>query len=135
MPWNGAWHVPGGNSFVASFFKDAGANYLWKDNKEQGSYSKSKEVILDEAFETEFWLNLNSYSTIDAVVAYDDKFKNFAALKNNKLFNNNKRLNVKGGNDYWESGVVNPNIVLKDLIEIFHPEILDHELYYYSKLE
>ena len=135
MPWNSVWHIPGGSSFIAKFFKDAGANYLWSNNDESGSYSKNKEVILDEAFDTEYWLNLNSYSRLDEVAAYDEKFKNFLAFKKSKVFNNNKRLNVNGGNDYWESGVVNPHIVLKDLIEIFHPELLEHELYYYQRLE
>lgn len=45
-------------------------------------------------------------------------------------------LNENGGNDYWESGVTNPHLVLADLIKIFHPELLpDHELYFYQKLE
>lgn len=52
------------------------------------------------------------------------------------MFNNNKRLNENGGNDYWESGVTNPHLVLADLIRIFHPDLLpDHELYFYQKLE
>jgi len=134
MPWNGSWYIPGGASFVAQYFNDAGANYLWSDNSEQGSYTKSKEVILDEAFEADYWLNLNSYSSKAEVVAYDERFNNFSAYKKNKMYNNNKRLNVEGGNDYWESGVVNPQIVLKDLIEIFHPELLEHEMYYYQHL-
>lgn len=135
MPWNGAWHVPGGESFVAKLFKDAGANYLWSDNDERGSYSMSKEVILDEAMEANYWLNLNSYASLESIATYDERFKYFSAFKQKQLFNNNRRLNAYGGNDYWESGVVNPHVVLKDLIEIFHPEILDHDLYYYQQLE
>jgi len=135
MPWNDAWYVPGGGSFVAQFFKDAGTNYLWSDNDERGSYAKSKEVILDEALNADYWLNVNSYTSLDAISGYDGKFKSFDAFKNKKVYNNDKRLNQQMGNDYWESGVVSPQIVLKDLIEIFHPEVLDHELYYYRQLE
>ena len=49
-----------------------------------------------------------------------------------------KSLNVAGGNDYWESGVVQPDVVLHDLIAIMHPEVLDEndrELHYYQRLE
>jgi iron complex transport system substrate-binding protein len=135
MPWNGVWHVAGGKSFVAKLFVDAGADYLWSDNNEKGGYSKGKEVILDEALETEFWLNLNSYESLESIASYDERFKYFSAFKQKKLFNNNKRLSGSGNNEYWETGIVNPHIILKDLIEIFHPDILDHELYYYQELE
>ena len=135
MPWNGAWYVPGGKSFQAQLFKDAGAEYLWLDNDEKGSLVKAKEIILDQAYEADFWLNQNSYRSIDAVVVYDENFKGFKAVKDKQLFNNDKRVNAKSGNDYWESGVINPHIVLKDLISIFHPRLLEHQLYYYRKLE
>ncbi len=72
---------------------------------------------------------------IGAVVDYDQKFKGFKAVKEQQLFNNDKRVNAKSGNDYWESGVINPHIILKDLIEIFHPQLIEHDLYYYRKLE
>ena len=135
MPWNGSWHVPGGKSFAAQLYKDAGVDYLWNDNNEKGSFVKSKEIILDEALDADFWLNLNSYNSMEAVLNYDERFNNFLAFKQKRLFNNNKRLNKNGGNAYFETGVVNPHIVLKDLIEIFHPELLEHELYYYQRLE
>ena len=52
------------------------------------------------------------------------------------MFNNNRRTNGIGGNDYWESGITNPHLVLADLIKIFHPDLLpDHDLYYYHPLQ
>jgi cobalamin transport system substrate-binding protein len=135
MPWNGAWYVPGAMSFQAQLFKDAGANYLWSEgNDEKSSLILSKEIIVEEAYNADFWLNQNSFQNVESIVAYDEKFKGFNAVKKKNLFNNDKRLNSKSGNDYWESGVVNPQIILKDLIKIFHPEIIDHELYYYRNL-
>jgi len=135
MPWKGAWHVPGSNSFQAHLFKDAGATYLWgNDNDTISSVVKSKEIIIDEAIESDYWLNLNSYTSLASVIAYDEKFKKFKSIKEQKLFNNDKALNNKLGNDYWESGIINPHIILKDLIKIFHPELIEHELYYYRKL-
>ena len=39
-------------------------------------------------------------------------------------------------NDYWESGMTRPDRILKDVIKIFHPDLLpDHQLYYYKKLQ
>ena len=49
---------------------------------------------------------------------------------------NNLQVNKFGGNDYWETGLVEPHIVLKDMIKIFHPDLLpDHELVYYKSIE
>jgi iron complex transport system substrate-binding protein len=115
--------------------RDAGANYLWKDNKETSSFTVDKEVIIDKALNSDYWINLNSYTTINEVITYDNKFKNFKAVKNQYLFNNNKRVNSSGGNDFWESGVVNPQLILKDLVTIFHPELIQEPLYYYKKLD
>jgi iron complex transport system substrate-binding protein len=64
------------------------------------------------------------------------RFKDFKAFKTGAIFNNNRRTNSSGGNDFWESGVVHPEIVLADLIRIFHPQILpEHNLYYYQKVK
>lgn len=135
MPWNGVWYLAGGESFQAQLLRDAGANYLWANNEEKSNFTIDKEVIIDRAIDADYWINLNSYTTINEVVACDTKFSKFKSVKKNQLFNNNKRLNISGGNDYWESGIVNPQIVLKDLITIFHPEVLNHELFYYKKLD
>lgn len=135
IPWNGVWYLAGGQSFQAQLLKDAGANYLWRDNAEKSNFSIDTEVIIEKALDADFWINLNTYQTIEQVVSYDEKFKQFKAVKEQKLYNNNARINDNQGNDFWESGVINPHIVLKDLIEIFHPEITNHELYYYQKLE
>lgn len=69
-------------------------------------------------------------------MAEDNRYANFAAVKTGNVYNNNARINNSGGNDYWESGTSNPDIVLSDLIKILHPEILpNHQLVYYRKLE
>lgn len=135
MPWKGTWYVPGGRSFQAQLFKDAGANYIWSNNNELGSMVLANEVVINEAYDSNYWLNLNSFSSIQEVIAFNTVFSNFSAVKHGKVYNNNSRLNGNGGNDYWESGVISPHIILKDLVEIFHPQLLEHELYFYKKME
>jgi iron complex transport system substrate-binding protein len=57
-------------------------------------------------------------------------------LKNGHVFNNDARSSLAGGNDYWESGTVRPDLVLADLIEVFHPDLLtDHSFVYYRQLK
>lgn len=135
MPWGGNWYVAGGASFQSQLFKDAGANYLWSDNNEKSSVIKSKEQVIEEAYEAEFWINQGSYNSVAAITDYDKRLKGFKSIEGNKLYNNSKRVNQYEGNDYWESGTVQPQVVLKDLIEIFHPDLIEHDLYYYQQLK
>ncbi len=134
---NGTWYVPGGQSYVAQFLADAGADYLWKDNPERGSIPLDFEVVYDKAVDADFWVKVSQdWQTKSDVVGADPRYANFAAWKSDRIYNNTARVNPHGGNDYWESGVVNPHIILADLVKIFHPEVLDDtEKTYYQKLD
>ncbi len=135
-PFRGTWYVSGGKSYVAQLLADAGATYLWADDTSTGSLALSFEEVFERARDADFWLNPGMWQSLADGKAEDERFTQFAAFQKGNVFNNNKRLNENGGNDYWESGVTNPHLVLADLIKIFHPELLpDHELYFYQKLE
>jgi iron complex transport system substrate-binding protein len=135
MPWNGAWYLAGGKSFQAQLFNDAGANYLWADNTETTSFIVDKEVIIEKALNADYWINLNAFNSINEVTNVDAKLKAFKSVKSGNIYNNNLKVNTANGNDYWESGVINPHLVLADLIKIFHPHLIEHELVYYKRLE
>lgn len=62
------------------------------------------------------------------------KFMDTRPVREGRVYNNNRRTNPSGGNDYWESGVIHPDLILQDLIRIFHPELTDAEPTYYRKL-
>jgi len=132
-----AWHVPGGNSFMAHFLKDAGADYLWKNEKKSGSIALNFEKVYMKAKDADFWLNffININSKKD-LLAYDERYNLFKPYKNGNLYNNTKRSNTKGYSDYYEGGLSNPDELLKDFIKIFHPRLLPgHQLKYYKKIE
>lgn len=136
IPYKGAWFVSGGNSYMAKFFKDAGADYPWSDNKETGGLRKDFEVVYEEGLKADVWLNPGTATTKEAVLAKDPRFKEFRPFITGEIYNNNKRKRRSGGNDYWESGAVHPERMLADLIKIFHPQVLpDYQLYYYQKVQ
>jgi iron complex transport system substrate-binding protein len=134
-PFQGTWYMPGGNSFLAQFFADAGADYLWADDDTQVSLQLSFETVFAEAANADIWVHPGAATSLDELLAMDERFANFAAFQQGAVYNNTKRLNENGGNDYWESGMINPHLILADQIAIFHPDLLpDHELYYYQRL-
>lgn len=136
IDYQGTWYSPGGQSYVARLFSDAGGDYIYKDDPETGSLSLDFESVYDKAYDAEFWLNTGSGDSIEEILAMDSRYSMFRALETGNVYNYNARVNEYGGNDYWQSGVLKPDIILADLVKILHPDLLpDHELYYYKKLE
>lgn len=137
MKYADAWYVPGGNSFAANLLSDAGANYLWKNEKQTGSIPLNFESVYNFAKDADYWLNLfiNVNSKKD-LLGFEERYNLFKPFKNGNIYNNNKIANKKGYSDYWENGISNPDELLKDLIKIFHPNLLpEHQLKYYKKIE
>ncbi|MEH2467247.1 MAG: ABC transporter substrate-binding protein [Nostoc sp.] len=134
--FKGTWYMPGGKSYVAKYLADAGANYLWSNDKSSGSLPLFFEVVLERAANADYWLNFSqSWQSLQDLSTEDNRYTDFKAVKTGNLYNNNARINGNGGNDYWEGGISNPEIVLADFIKIFYPEILpNHQLFYYRKL-
>ena len=133
-----AWFVPNGTSYVCQFFKDAGGSYYWADTKAIGSLPLNFETVYPIALKAGFWLNLGvlGVRSKQELLDKDRRYADFKAFKDGNIFTHNKRQTVNGANDYWESGAVNPHLVLADLIKILHPELLpQHEMIYYKKIE
>lgn len=129
-----AWRVSGGNSYFARFLADAGADFLWSDNDATGSVPVDFEAVYERAADADYWLpNTGTWHTLADVAAEDPRYEGFVAYENGNIYNNNGRVNEFGGNDYWETGISNPELILSDLIAIFHPDLLpDHELIFFQ---
>lgn len=133
-----SWFVPNGNSYVCKFLQDAGGSYHWANTRATGSLPLSFETVYPVALEADFWLNVSigNIQTKAEILARDSRYADFKAFKTGQIYTYNKRLNTQGANDYWESGAVNPQQVLADLIKILHPELLPkHELIYYQQVK
>ena len=133
-----SWFVPNGNSYVCKFLQDAGGSYHWANTRAAGSLPLSFETVYPVALEADFWLNVSigNIQTKAEILARDSRYADFKAFKTGQIYTYNKRLNTQGANDYWESGAVNPQQVLADLIKILHPELLPkHELIYYQQVK
>jgi|SRR5690554_44548 len=136
LPWRGSWFVSGGDSFQARFIADAGGNYIWSDIVAKASVPISMEKVFIDAIDADFWVNPGATNSIQEILERDERFKNLKPMNTKQIYNQNKRLTKNDGNDYWESAVVHPDLVLADLIAIFHSEKLpNHDFTYYQKLK
>ncbi len=130
------WYVSGGGSYAAQLIADAGGDYVWADDASTGSLPLSFEEVVDRALDANIWLNPNFWFTLADGLAEDERYAEFAAFENGQVYNNNARVTDFGGNDFGETGVLHPELILGDLIYIFHPDLLpDHELFFYQQLQ
>ena len=130
------WYVPQGESWAALFLKDAQSKYLWSDSKGTGSLSLPFETILDKAQKADYWISPGDFSSLNEMNESNPHYKEFNAFKNKKVYSYSVKKGAKGGIMYFELSPTRPDWVLKDLIKIFHPELLpNHELFFFQKLD
>ena len=136
LPFKDTWYISPGNSYISRLIDDAGGRYLWNDIKSSVSMPYSLENVYLQSAKAEFWLNTGSVNSKSEIAAFDPRLKAIESFKNGNLYNNNKRMSPGGGNDYWESGTINPHVILKDIACILHPELFEnYDLVYYKKIE
>ena len=132
--FRGTWSMAGGKSYTAQLFRDAQASYHF-NNDSTTSISGTIEEAMMLFSKAELWIGVNAAS-LKELKQLNSKYNIFEAFKQGKVWNNNRRNTPQGGNDYWESGVARPDLLLKDMIKICHPEILpDYEPFYYEQLK
>lgn len=135
-PYSGSWHVPGGDSFIARAIYDAGGHYLWADDRSQGGIPLDTERVFLKAADADFWIHPSHYRSLSELFGADPRFAKFRAAQTGHVFNNSQQVSPSGGNNIWERGIVHPEEVLADLIQVFHPELMpDRELIYYENLK
>ncbi|MCT4630733.1 ABC transporter substrate-binding protein [Winogradskyella sp.] len=132
---NGSWFLPNGSSAEAQFLKDANVNYLWSNTTGKGSLSLSFETVFNKAQHANLWLSPSYYTNFNQLKDASELYANFDAFKNKSIYTFSNTTGATGGVLYYELGTIRPDLVLKDLIKICHPELLeDYTPYFFKKL-
>ena len=134
-PYRDTWFVPGDRSYMVRLIRDAQGEYACAGVDSQQSRPISVESAYIFANNSDVWLNPGQASTKSELMAENPRFGEIPPVVNGRVFNCNKRSTPGGGSDFWESGAVRPDIVLKDMAKIFYPEMFpDYEPYYFNKV-
>ena len=135
MPYGDSWFMPSTESYAVRLIKDAGGDYIYKKNTGNASTPIDMEEAYLLASAADMWLNVGMANTLGEVKAACPKFVDTRCFLNGDVYNNNARTNAAGGNDYFESAVVHPDLLLRDLVKIFHPELVEEPFVYYKRLK
>jgi len=130
------WYVPYGNSWQAQFIQDANANYIYKDTKGSGSIALSFESVLDKSKDADYWVAPGQFQSFQQLLETSSHYNQFKAVQDKKVYTYSNSLGASGGVTYYELAPARPDLVLKDLISIFHPELIpDYQPTFFKVLQ
>ncbi len=130
------WFLPQGDSWAALFLKEANGNYLWADTEGTGSLALSFETVLDKAKDADFWIGPGQFSSIEEILKDNPNYKFFKAVETKNVYSYSSKKGKTGGVIYYELAPNRPDLVLKDIIKILHPEVLpNYELFFFEQLQ
>lgn len=130
------WYAPGSESWGAKILQNAGGDYIFSDQKGTGSAQLNYEFVLDNALEANFWIGSADFTDLETMGNAEPRYKAFNAFKSGNVFSYTQKRGRAGGLEYFELGYMRPDLILKDLIKILHPDLLPaYELYFYQQLD
>lgn len=133
-PYRDIWYMPSSSNYMIRLIEDAGGEYIYRNDR-IASVPISIEEALILVNSADVWLNVGQIESLAELKALYPKFSSAEVVNRKMVFNNDLRHAECGGSDFWESGSVNPDLILSDLIAIFNrTEEIDH-LRYYRRLQ
>ncbi|MBQ2414500.1 MAG: ABC transporter substrate-binding protein [Rikenellaceae bacterium] len=136
-PYRDTWYMPSSRSYAVRLVEDAGGRYIYDGN----NGTTSAPIDLEQAYVltrvADYWINVGQVASIEALKRDNPHFADAKAVREGRVYSSDRRTTAAGGSDFWESAVVNPDVVLADLVAILHPElnIVGEELTYYKRLK
>ncbi|MEC5174079.1 ABC transporter substrate-binding protein [Chryseobacterium nepalense] len=129
------WYLPGGKTSLAHFISDANANYILKNNTEEKAVTMSFEEVFAKAGQVQYWINAGNHPSKKEMLTMNPVYSKLPVFNKGKVYVITGKEKAKA-NDFFESGVVRSDLVLKDYIKIFHPELLPgYQLTYMKELQ
>lgn len=132
----GIWTTHGSSAWFIRFLHDAGARYILEESGEYEENPVSLEHALKVGIEAEYWVNPRyNAKTITDLLGDDKRYQYFSSVKSGKVFNNDNLTFDDGRTLFWETGMMEPDEVLRDLVAIFHPGLVPgHRMKYYRRM-
>ncbi|RNA62040.1 ABC transporter substrate-binding protein [Chryseobacterium nematophagum] len=126
------WYLPGGNTSVAHYIRDAHADYILKNNHDEKALTMSFEEVFAKSNDVKYWINAGNHMSKKEMLGINPFYGKLGVFHNGNVFTVNGKEKAKA-NDFFESGVVRSDLILKDYIKIFHPELLPNDQLIYMK--
>ncbi len=130
---DGVWYMPGGKSYMAQLFYDAGADYAWKDDNSTGSLQLDFATVYDKAHNADIWLikTFGRDLTLNELQSSYPLHNRMDAFKNGGVYSCNTATT-----SLFEDFPFHPDMLLIEFINIFHNKPTDNStLNYYKQVK
>ena len=130
------WYLPKGTSWGSLLLKEAKGHYLWQETSGTGSLSFSFETVFEKAQNADIWITSGQFATLKEMTDVNPHYAQFAAFKNKNVYSFSGKKGKTGGILYYELAPNRPDIVLKDIVKILHPDLLpSYQPFFFEKLK
>ena len=130
------WYLPKGTSWGSLLLMQANSNYLWQETSGTGSLSLSFETVFEKAKSADVWITSGQFSSLKEMTNANPHYAEFNAFKNKNVYSFSGKKGKTGGILYYELAPNRPDIVLKDIVKILHPELLiGYKPFFFEKLK
>ncbi|MCZ8145312.1 ABC transporter substrate-binding protein [Flavobacterium sp.] len=134
--FEGQWYLPKGDSWGSLLLKEAQGQYLWGATKGTGSLALSFETVFEKAQNADLWITSGQFQTLRDMAAQNPHYRQFKAFQNQKVYSFHRKKGKNSGSLYYELAPNRPDLVLKDLVKILHPELLpSYQPYFFMPLQ
>ncbi|MBH1938396.1 ABC transporter substrate-binding protein [Streptomyces sp. AV19] len=133
--FQGTWTMAAGGSYVGTLIKDAGGTYPWAGDRGTGSLRLGFEAVYAKAGGARLWLTDQPWKSGGDITKADSRYGRLAAVRDGEVWTNTRTAGGEGGNDFYERGVLRPDLILDDMTAILHPELAKgHTFVFYEKV-
>ncbi len=129
------WYLPGGQSSIAKLIKDANGIYINADSKSAGAEAQSFEEVYSKSQNAGIWVNAGNHKSRQDLLRANINYSRMSIFERGRIYTVIQKERGRS-NDFFESGVVRADLVLKDYIRIFYPDLLPgYNLTYHRELK
>ncbi len=128
--FNGQWFIAGGKSYIARIFQDAGADYLWHNDKHIASFPLNFETVFKKAQDADYWRIIGTFGSQPSyreIADENELYTHFNAFRKHHIIYCDPKKTA-----YFERSAMEPQWILADFIKAFHPKLLPdyHPVFY-----
>ena len=134
--FEGQWYLPQGTSWGSQLLKEGQGDYLWADTSGTGSLALSFEVVFEKARNADIWITSGQFGSLQQMIDANPHYSQFKAFQNKNVYSFSNKKGKTGGILYYELAPNRPDIVIKDIVKVLHPELLpNYQPYFFEKLK
>lgn len=128
LPYQNDWNCPPGNSYSAQLIKDAGLNYIYRNEIQEINLKKTDEEIIDQCMDLDYWIIFASRPaefSMQGLLNEKEFYKEFKSVKNDNVIICNTLIS-----DYFGDALIEPQVLLQNLNSVLTGE-RDSTKYFY----